>query len=124
MQSLPFPRYLVPLRSKYSPQHHISKQLQLPFLPQCQRPSFTPIKTTCKIIVLYILIFKFLDFLNHTVYIIRLRGHSHNTRTPLPFGFRTIVPSLCSSLDITVFFFRSVLLQNFYVVRHFVLHFG
>ena len=43
MQSPPFPRYLVPPRSKYSPQHHVLKHPQLPFLPQCQRPSFTPI---------------------------------------------------------------------------------
>ena len=44
MQSPPFPRYLVPSRSKYSPQHHVLKHPQLPFLPQCQRPSFTPIQ--------------------------------------------------------------------------------
>ena len=44
MQSPPFPRYLVPPRSKYSPQHHILKHHQLPFLPQCQRPSNTPIQ--------------------------------------------------------------------------------
>ena len=37
------PRYLVPPRSKYSPQHHVLKHPQLPFLPQCQWPSFTPI---------------------------------------------------------------------------------
>ena len=43
MQSPPVPRYLVPLRSKYSPQHLILKHPQLPFLPQCQRPSFTTI---------------------------------------------------------------------------------
>ena len=59
MQSPPFPRYLVPPRSKYSPQHHVPKHPQLPFLPQCQRPSFTPIQNNGKIIVLYILIFKF-----------------------------------------------------------------
>jgi len=29
--------------SKYSPQHHVLKHPQFPFLPQCQRPSFTPI---------------------------------------------------------------------------------
>ena len=46
MQSPPFPRYLFPPRSKYSPQHHILKHPQLPFLPQCQRPSFTPILTS------------------------------------------------------------------------------
>jgi len=38
------PRYLVHPRSKYSPQTHILKHPQLPFLPQCQRPSFTPIQ--------------------------------------------------------------------------------
>ena len=44
MQSPPFPRYLVSPRSKYFPQHHVLKHPQLPFLPQCQRPSFTPIQ--------------------------------------------------------------------------------
>ena len=44
MQSPPFPRYLVPPRSKYSPQHHILKHPQLPFLPHCQRQSFAPIQ--------------------------------------------------------------------------------
>ena len=34
MQSPPFPRYLVPPRSKYSPQHHVLKHPQPPFLPQ------------------------------------------------------------------------------------------
>ena len=37
-------RYFIPPRSKYSPQHHILKHPQLPFLPCCQRPSFTPIQ--------------------------------------------------------------------------------
>ena len=46
MQSPPFPRYLVIPKSKYSPQHHILKHPQLPFLPQCQRPSFTPVQRT------------------------------------------------------------------------------
>ena len=31
-------------RSKYSPQHHVPKYPQLSFLPQYQRPSFTPIQ--------------------------------------------------------------------------------
>jgi len=38
------PLYLVPLRSKYPPQHLVLKHPQPPFLPQCQRPSFTPIQ--------------------------------------------------------------------------------
>jgi len=46
MQSPPVPRYLVPPRSKYSTQHLILKHPQPPFLPQCQRPSFTPIQNT------------------------------------------------------------------------------
>ena len=61
MSLSPFPRYLVPPKPKYSPQHHILKHPRLPFLPQCQRPGFTPIQTTGKIIFLYILKFKFLD---------------------------------------------------------------
>jgi hypothetical protein len=44
---------------KYSLQYTIPKHPQPTFLPQCERPSFTPIKTTGKIIVLYILIFSF-----------------------------------------------------------------
>ena len=51
--NLLFPRYLVPPRSKYSPQHHILKHLQLPFLPYFQRPSFRPIQNQSKIILLY-----------------------------------------------------------------------
>jgi hypothetical protein len=35
--------YLVPLRPKYSPQHHILKHPQPTFLPQCERSSSTPI---------------------------------------------------------------------------------
>ena len=38
------PCYLVPLRPKYSPQQPILKHPQPTFLPQCQRPSFTPIQ--------------------------------------------------------------------------------
>jgi hypothetical protein len=41
--------YLVPLRPKYSPQHPILKQPQSTFRPQCQRPSFTPIKKQAKL---------------------------------------------------------------------------
>ena len=42
------PRYAIssipPPRSKYSPQHHVLKHPQLPFIPQCQRPSFKHIQ--------------------------------------------------------------------------------
>ena len=40
----PVPCYLVPRRSKYSPQHPILKHPQFTFLPQVVRPSFTPIQ--------------------------------------------------------------------------------
>jgi hypothetical protein len=36
-----------PLRPKYSPQHPILKYPQPTFLPQCERPSFTPIQNNC-----------------------------------------------------------------------------
>ena len=54
MQSPPFPRYPVPPRSKYSPQHHVLKHPQLSFLPQCQRPSFTPVQNDAHIFILVI----------------------------------------------------------------------
>ena len=38
----PLPSYFIPLRPKYAPQHLILKHPQLTFLPQCERPSFTP----------------------------------------------------------------------------------
>ena len=62
MQSPPFPCYLVPPRSKYSPQRHVLKHPQLPFLPQCNDQLSHPYKTTGKIIVLYIYIRKLLSW--------------------------------------------------------------
>jgi len=40
----PLPCYFIPLRTKYSPQHPILKHPQPAFLPQCERPGFTPIQ--------------------------------------------------------------------------------
>ena len=48
MQSPPFPRYLVPPRSKYSPQDHVLEHPQFPFLSQCQRPSIEECTSTIK----------------------------------------------------------------------------
>jgi len=54
--------YHVPLRPKYLPQHPILEHPQPMFLPQCERPSSSPIKTTGhNIIVLYIFSFMFVD---------------------------------------------------------------
>jgi hypothetical protein len=48
MKPSPIPSYLIPPRPKYSPQHPILKHPQPTFLPQCQRPSFTPIQDNTK----------------------------------------------------------------------------
>jgi hypothetical protein len=52
MKFSPHPCYLVPLSAKYSPQQPILKHPQPTFLPQCQRPSFTPTQNKGKIIVI------------------------------------------------------------------------
>ena len=39
----PLPCHIIPLRPKYSPQHLVLKHPQPTFLPQCERPSFSPI---------------------------------------------------------------------------------
>ena len=44
IQLHPLPCYLVPLRPKYFSQHPILIHPQPTFLPQCERPSFTPIR--------------------------------------------------------------------------------
>jgi hypothetical protein len=51
VQLSPFSCHFIPLGSKYSPQHPVLKH------PQSMR-SFTPVKTTGRIMVLYILTFK------------------------------------------------------------------
>ena len=58
-KSLPF--HLVSLRPKLHSLHPILEHFQLIFLPQCERPTSHPYKTTGKIKVLYILIFIFLE---------------------------------------------------------------
>ena len=45
-QFSPLPCHLVPLRLKYLPQHPILRQPQPTFLPECERPSFTPMQYT------------------------------------------------------------------------------
>ena len=42
MQSSPFSCYLIPIGPTYSPQHSILENPQPTFLPQCERPRFTP----------------------------------------------------------------------------------
>jgi hypothetical protein len=61
LSSSPLPCYLIPFRPKYSPLHYVLKHPQPMFLPQCAPTSSTPIQITGKIIVLYILIYIFLD---------------------------------------------------------------
>jgi hypothetical protein len=49
MKFSPLPCYLVSLRLKYSHQNRIHTHPQPAFLPQCQRPSFTPIQNNMQI---------------------------------------------------------------------------
>ena len=44
--------FLIPVRPRYPPQLPIAKHPEPTFVPQCERPSFTPIQKTDKIIVL------------------------------------------------------------------------
>jgi len=55
------PCYLVPLRLKLYLQDPILLHPQPTFLPQCERPGLAHIQKTGKSVVLYILIFIFLD---------------------------------------------------------------
>ena len=48
MYSFPFSCQLVRLRFKCPPQHHILENPQPTFLPQCDRPSFTPTQNSQK----------------------------------------------------------------------------
>jgi hypothetical protein len=61
----PLPCSLVPLRPKYSPQHPILKHPPPQFLPQCPRPSFTPIQNAVESTVYKIKMFhlKFIQVL-------------------------------------------------------------
>jgi hypothetical protein len=44
MQLFSASSHIISLRSEYSPQHPVLKDPQSMFVPQCQRPSFTPIQ--------------------------------------------------------------------------------
>jgi hypothetical protein len=56
MQSSPAPHHVLPVRSKYSPQHPVLKLCS----SHSVKPSFTPIQNNKESMVLYILIFKLL----------------------------------------------------------------
>ena len=55
----PLPFYIDTFGPKYSPQHPILKHPQSPFLPQCERPCFTPTQNNRQ--CMYISVFTFLD---------------------------------------------------------------
>jgi hypothetical protein len=61
--------YLVPLRPTFFPQHPILKHSQPTFLPQCQRPSFTPVQNNrqsyCSVYntSIYSVLFKYLPLI-------------------------------------------------------------
>jgi hypothetical protein len=49
MRAPPVACYLVLVRPKYLPQHPIVQHSRPTFLPQCERPSFTPIQNNRQI---------------------------------------------------------------------------
>jgi hypothetical protein len=61
MHLSPFSRYFIRLRSKYSPQHPVLKHPSLCSSLNGRDQVSQPYKTTGRIMVLYILNFKFLD---------------------------------------------------------------
>jgi hypothetical protein len=61
MQPSQLPCYLILLRPKSRPQHPILETLQPMFVPECEVPSFTPLKATGRTVVPYTFIFIFLD---------------------------------------------------------------
>jgi hypothetical protein len=61
MQSFSGSYHFLHLRSKYSPQHPVLTHLESVAFHWCVRPDFTPIQNNPKILILYILIFKFLE---------------------------------------------------------------
>jgi hypothetical protein len=50
------PVTLVPLRTKYAPQHSVLERCLPMCLPQCERPTFTHVQKTDKVIFLYSLV--------------------------------------------------------------------
>jgi hypothetical protein len=53
--------HFVQHRCKWSPEHPVVRHPQPVFFPQCDRQCFTPMQKVDKIILLYILLFTFLD---------------------------------------------------------------
>ena len=105
MQSTPLACYLVPPRYKYYPQHHVLKYPQLSFLPQWQQPSFKPIQTTVKVIVLYILIYfvvsysiiyTFTEIQSQTQHLLVFRKSPHLSRKLLARHFKTRDTKICT----------------------------
>jgi hypothetical protein len=63
MHSSPAYNFVLPFRSKYSPQHPIPKRPQSVFFPQSEKLNFTPTqnKSTVTVCTRTVLIFMFLD---------------------------------------------------------------
>jgi hypothetical protein len=100
MQSSPDSCHFLPLRSKYSFQYPVLKHPQSKFLPYSERPPVNTYKTKDEIIVLYILIFKFLERREEYKILKRMvaRFLEFNVLLiSLPFLFATVVPK-CSNL--------------------------
>jgi hypothetical protein len=68
MQFSPASYHFNPRRAKYFPQYPVLKHPQCMFLPECENQVSHSYKSTGKFIVLYILIFTFLDCWREGIY--------------------------------------------------------
>ena len=110
MQSPPFPRYLVPPRSKYSPQHHILKHPQLPFLSQCLEGQI--IESILTIVPAGILVFIAIPSL-------RLLYLIYEIHNPVMFLYPSFFPSTFLTVRYSVSFLFCLSFHTYHL-RHYI----
>jgi hypothetical protein len=102
----------MPLRSKYSPQRRIL-QLSLKIRHHVSHPH----RTACKMVVLYILIFSFLDSKQHEIFLDRMATSIIKIQSPIVF--------LLNKIFLTILTVPHLRRSCYISLRHnFALHYG